>query len=127
MNAAEAARLLTVASGFDNRIVDELKATAWARALSDVSYAEGEAAVIAHFKDAATRNEYLTVGRLLDRVEADKRLLSRQVEADVRAAKARGLVEWSWPERELLPESVRLELARLRERDAFESVKALEA
>lgn len=120
MNVAEAAKLLTIASGFDNRVVDELKAAAWSAALDDVSFAEGQNAVIAHFKDSGTRHDYLTVGHVLDRVESAKRLSRAAIEADVRSAKARGLIDRSWPDRGALPDDVRDALARARLSESVE-------
>lgn len=124
MSPVEAAKLLTIASGFDRRTVDELTATAWAAALADVSFEDGQAAVLAHFTDAATRHSYFTVGHVLDRVEAAQRLARHQVESDVRSAKARGLVAAEWPDREPLPASVagRLAVARRGELDAVKEL-----
>ena len=39
----------------------------------------------------------------------------RAIEEDVRSAKARGLVEKGWPDRQLLPEDVRQALFTLRD------------
>lgn len=123
MNIPEATRLLTVASGFDRRQVDELTATAWAKALDDRSYPECERAVIAHHKDPLTRGQYLTIGHLLDRVEAGERTARGDVEADVRAAKARGIIPADWPRREPLTPQATFQLAQARDRDRAEAVR----
>lgn len=119
MNISEAARLLTIASGFDRRQVDELSATAWASALDGYTYAECERAIIAHHRDPTTRTAYFTVGHLLDRVEQGLRLNAADIETDVRSAKARGIVSADWPARQPLdPEAARqLQTARDRDRE----------
>lgn len=119
MNISEAAKLLTIASGFDRRQVDELSATAWASALDGHTYAACERAIIAHHRDPATRTAYLTVGHILDRVEEGLRLNAADVETDVRSAKARGIVPADWPARQPLDaESAhQLHAARNRERE----------
>lgn len=126
MNLQEAGKLLLVASGFDRREVSELNATAWHTALGKHSYEDCEKAVIAHFTDPLTRHEYLTVGHVLDRVEAQGRMSKRAIEADVRSAKARGLIDRSYPARERLPEGVARRLAEARRRD-MEQVRELES
>lgn len=123
MNKTEAAKLLAVASGFDRRHVDELSATAWAAALHGHSYAECERAIIAHHRDPATRATYLTVGHVLDRVEAAARVRTSDVEADVRSAKARGLIPAEWPRNRPLFAEVAEQLAAARERDRQEALR----
>jgi len=123
MNTSDAAKLLTVAAGFDRRQVTEVTATAWAAALDGHSYAECERAIIAHHRDPARRTTYLTVGHVLDRVEAGDRTSTADVEADVRSAKARGIIPADWPRRrELTPEAA-YRLAQARERDRQEAVR----
>lgn len=126
MRTTEAAKLLTVAAGFDRRQVTEVTATAWSAALTGYGYAECEAAVIAHHRDPATRGQYLEVRHILDRVEAHHRARTADVETDVRAAKARGLIAPSHPPREPLPTEVALLLQRARERDRQEARRHLE-
>lgn len=117
MNDVEAATLLAIASGFDRRQVTEVTARAWSLALEGRDYAECERAVIQHFKDPATRGEYLTIGHVLDRIDSEQRLGASAIAADVRSAKARGMIGQDWPVKEPLPERVRIELqaARIRE------------
>jgi len=127
MNATEAAKLLTVAAGFDRRQVTEITATAWAAALTGHDYQECETAIIAHHRDPATRGQYLTVGHVLDRVEAARRdVRAVDIEADVRSAKARGLIGQDWPRRDPLPESIARRLADLRELDRSEARRIAE-
>lgn len=127
MNRTDAAKLLTVAAGFDRRQVTEVTATAWAAALHGYDYSECEKAIIAHHRDPATRGQYLTVGHVLDRVESWGRNRTGDIEADVRSAKARGMVSSDWPDRDPLPESVaeRLAAARMRERQEAERYSAI--
>lgn len=124
MNRSEAAKLLTVASGFDRRQVDELTATAWASALDGYSYAQAETAIIEHFKDVETRRDYLTIGHVLDRLERTDRTRRHEIADDVRSAKARGLVEREWPNSHRLPADVLSRLRELREAERSE-LKAL--
>lgn len=123
MNKSEAAKLLTVASGFDRRQVDELTATAWAAALDGHTYVECERAIIEHHRDPATRTTYLTVGHVLDRVEAGARTNVVDVETDVRAAKARGIIPADWPRREPLTPEAAYRLQAARERDRQEAIR----
>lgn len=117
MNDVEAATLLAIAAGFDRRIVTEVTARAWSLALEDRSFAECERAVIAHFKDPATRGDYLTVGHILDRLDAEQRLSANAIAADVRSAKARGMVGSDWPAKDKLPDAVMSRLREARERE----------
>lgn len=123
MNVTEAAKLLTVAAGFDRRQVTELTATAWAAALDGYRYVECERAVIEHHRDPATRTTYLTVGHVLDRVEHAARAGAADVETDVRAAKARGIIAADWPRREPLPPDAAYKLAAARDRDRQEAAR----
>lgn len=121
MTPTDAGKLLTVAAGFDRRQVTEVTATAWALALNGYEYADCERAIIEHHRDPATRRDYLTVGHVLDRVEAYARGKVSDVEADVRSAKARGLIDRDWPKREPLPGDVAARLSIARQRDLEES------
>ncbi len=123
MNNSEAAKLLTIASGFDRRQVDALTATAWASALDGHTYAECERAIIEHHRDPATRTTYLTVGHVLDRVEAGARTSTADVETDVRVAKARGIIPADWPRRQALTPEAAYKLQAARERDRQESIR----
>jgi len=131
VNKTETAKLLTIASGFDRRQVDELTAGAWASALTAYTFEQAQAAVVQHFRDPATRHEYLSIAHVLDRLERDTRARKADVEADVRSAKARGLIEPTYPANEPLPEDVRVLLFAARERDRetarVHDLEALEA
>jgi hypothetical protein len=119
VNITEAAKLLTVAAGFDRRQVTEVTATAWAAVLANYPYAECEQAVIEHYRDGKTRGQYLNVSHILDRVEQSMRLRTRDIETDVRAAKARSIVPKSWPDKVPLTaaDAERLRAARDADRD----------
>ena len=115
MNELETAELLAIASGFDRFIeVDAMTTRAWFLALRDVPYALAEAATVAHFTGPKAR-ETFGVRHVLDAVAVTARTTPDAVEEDVRSAKARGLIEQSWPKREPLPRDVRDALFTLRE------------
>lgn len=118
MNTQDAAKLLAVAAGFDNRRPDDLATAAWLELLGDFTYEQCRAAIVAHYRDPATRHQYLTAAHVLDRVEAGERTSVDEVEADVRSAKARGIIAQDWPRRQpLTPEATyRLRAARERQR-----------
>lgn len=120
MNKLEAAKLLMLASGFDRWMrADDLTSTVWGKALCDVPYKLAEEAVVAHYS-GETAHKQLMPADIIKATEHAARLTRGQVEADVRSAKARGLVEKSWPDRQLLPEEVRVRLAAAREVDRAE-------
>lgn len=121
MTPSDVAKLLTTASGFDNRIVDEGNARAWYMALHEWDYRLCEQALVAHFTEPETRHRYLTVGLLLDRLERDARVRGIDIETDVRAAKARGLIATDWPAKQALPPTVASRLASAREYDRQEA------
>ena len=116
MNKHEIGMLLGLASGFDRRVVDPLTIEAWASVpeFANASYAAAKAAVIAH-QTGPKRHEYLTIGHITDALKIDGRNSGRAIEEDVRSAKARGLVEKTWPDRQLLPEDIRQALFTLRD------------
>ncbi len=115
MNKLETARLLTAASGFDRFMrADELTTTAWQMALRDVPYELAETALVAHYS-GDNAHKQLMPADILRAVSREARLLPFQVEADVRSAKARGLVAASWPRGEVLSADVRARLGELRD------------
>ena len=117
MNKVEAAKLLLLASGFDRWMrADDLTATVWEKALRDVPYPLAEDAVVAHYS-GDNAHKQLMPADIIKATEHAARLTRPQVEADVRSAKARGLIEQSWPVGELLPELVRERLRVAREGD----------
>lgn len=116
MNKREIAQLLTIASGFDRRDVDDVTIEAWALVPEFIAadYNAAVAAVVAH-QTGPKRAEYLTIGHIVDALRVDGRSTLAAVEADVRSAKARGLVDASWPARNQLPADVRDALTTLRD------------
>ncbi len=117
MNKQEAAGLLTIAGAFDRWItVNDATATAWAYALADVPIDLARVAVLEHYKGADAHKQIMPAD-IIKAVEREARLTRPQIEADVRSAKARGLVDDSWPVAKLLPEDVRARLAVAREGD----------
>lgn len=123
MNTQEAAKLLAVAAGFDNRRPDDLATAAWLELLGDFQYEHCRAAIVQHYRDPATRHQYLTAAHVLDRVEVIARTTTAEIEADVRSAKARGIIPTDWPRRrELTPEAA-YKLRQAREHDRQESIR----
>lgn len=117
MNTDEAAALLLVASGFDRFMVaNDITSTAWAIALADVPLAVAQDAVIAHYKSKDGRRS-VTVADILDAAAARGRTRQHQIDADVRSAKARGLISRDWPIHQQLPLDVASALAEARQRD----------
>lgn len=119
MTKKEIGTLLLFASGLDRFVqVGPVNTDAWLRVLSgyDVSYTQAEQACINHYT-GPDANRPFTVAHVVALVAADDRSAIASVEADVRSAKARGLVAASWPSRERLPELVRDALFTLRERE----------
>lgn len=120
MDKEQAATLLAVAGAFDRWIrLDDLTATAWHLALADVSFDLARDAVVEHYKGVDAHKQIMPAD-IIKATEVTGRLTRGQVEADVRSAKARGLVSKAWPDRGLLPEDVRVKLAAAREADRME-------
>jgi hypothetical protein len=113
----EVGALLLFASGLDRFVqVDRVTTDAWFRVLADldVTHAQAEQACINHYTGPDAGRPF-TVAHVVALVTVDNRTARLAVEADVRSAKARGLVEKSWPPRDLLPERVREALFNLRD------------
>lgn len=123
MNKLEAAKVLAVAAGFDNRRPDELATAAWMELLSGYNYEQCRQAILDHYRDPETRHKYLTAAHVLDRVEQHARAKSQDVEADVRSAKARGLISADWPKRQSLPDDIASKLSYVRELERIEARK----
>ena len=124
MTPTEAAKLLALAGTLDRRIATREQASAWALVLGNLPYKACEQAVIEHFRDPKTREQYLTTTQILNRVEQEMRLRKRDVEVDVRAAKARGIVTSVWPDDRPLTADLaqQLQEARDADRDTFEQL-----
>jgi len=116
VNKTEIAQLLTLASGFDRRVVDQVTVEAWALIpeLANADYQDAKAVVVAH-QTGPKRTEYLTVGHITDALAVQNRSNRAAIETDVRSAKARGLIDKSWTDKQVLPDSVREALFTLRD------------
>jgi len=121
MQLAEVGKLLAIIKSFDNRRLDESTAMAWKLMLDrEVPSASLEQATEVVLDWFGRENPYFEVRHLVAGLKRELRLNRAQVEADVRSAKARGLVDGSWSERVPLPVDVaeRLAAARAVARDA---------
>lgn len=117
MNIVQVGQILTIASGLDRFIVvDRVTTEAWFLVLGHVDYEEAKAATLAHFTGPIAK-ETFSVRHILNAVADSGRNTPAAIEADVRSAKARGLVERSWPDRYRLPDDVRDALFTIRERE----------
>ncbi|TFD51979.1 hypothetical protein E3T46_07780 [Cryobacterium sp. Hh11] len=115
MNKTQVAQILTIASGFDRFIVvDRVTTEAWFMALEKVDYDEAMAATVGHFTGPIAK-EVFSVRHILAAIPDSTRNTTAAIEADVRSAKARGLIDKSWPSRNLLPADIRDALFTLRE------------
>lgn len=126
MNEPEVRRLLGyISAGYDNRQLSAATATVWTEELGGVDYDTAKQAVRNHFRKPSPR-EYLSLDVLLEQIRVDTRQTPTAIEEDVRSAKARGLIESSWPKRDPLPRPVAEQLARARAEFA-ETAAAIEA
>lgn len=119
MKKSELTELLRFMSTLDNRIVDEDRVEGWFVLLHDVDKSEAAQVVVDHYK---TTRDYLTPLDILDGIKRLNRRMPKQIEADVRSARARGLISRDWPETDPLPADVmaRLTAARSSDRDTSE-------
>lgn len=117
----ETTTLLALVASFDNRKVDEARSAAWHSILRDVDFEDAKQVVVAHFSHP---NDYLTVSHITEGVLRMHRRLPKQIEADVRAARARGIVDADWPESAPLSSSAagRLAAARAGDLDVSEQL-----
>ena len=115
MNKVEAAELLNIAGAFDRWIrVDDMTVSAWAYVLAHVTADLENAAVLAHYA-GPDAHKSLMPADIIKAVEVQARLTRPLIEADVRSAKARGLVAKDWPDAQVLPDDVRVKLQAARE------------
>lgn len=116
MNKTEIAQLLTIASGFDRRVVDTVTVESWAlvQGIRGADYEDAVAAVVSHF--ATQPREYLTVAHVVSATQVSSRQTRELIATDVRSARARGLVQFSWPECDPVSDEVRARLAEARDR-----------
>lgn len=114
----ETTTLLALVASFDNRKVDEARSAAWHSILREVDFEDAKRVVVAHF---AHPNEYLTVSHITEGVLRMHRRLPKQIEADVRAARARGIVDSDWLENVPLAADAAARLAAARSGDREQS------
>ncbi len=122
MTPSEVADLLSLSVELDRyATADKMtkeKVVAWAAVLNaeapSMSFSEAQQCVIRYY---GTEGESLTVYALIDLWKQGRRLLPHQIAADLRSAKARGLIEKGWPESKVLPWEVRDKLAAARAAD----------
>ncbi|MFC5930877.1 hypothetical protein [Cryobacterium melibiosiphilum] len=97
-------------------IVNDVTTDAWLRALQDVdvNLEQAKQACVNHYTGPDAGRQF-TVAHVVALVTVDNRSNLNAIEADVRSAKARGLIEKSWPSRNLLPPDIRDALFTLRE------------
>jgi hypothetical protein len=126
VNEPEVRRLLSLISGgYDNRTLTAITAEVWLMELADTDFDIAWQAVRNHFRKPSPR-DYLSLDVLLEQIRVDTRQTPTAIEEDVRSAKARGLIEASWPKRDPLPRAVAEQLARARAEFA-ETAAAIEA
>lgn len=126
MNEPEVRRLLGyISAGFDNRQLSTATVDVWTAELADVHADDALQAVRNHFRKPSPR-EYLSLDVLLEQIRVDTRQTPGAIEEDVRSAKARGLIEASWPAQQPLPRPVAARLAQARQQFA-EQAAAIEA
>jgi hypothetical protein len=126
VNKPEVARLIGyISAGFDNRKLSEATVDVWAEELAEMHADDALQAVRNHFRKPSPR-DYLSLDVLLEQIRIDTRQTPTAIEEDVRSAKARGLIEASWPKRDPLPRPVAEQLARARAEFA-ETAAAIEA
>lgn len=115
---ADITKALAFASGFDQRKPSRAAVEAWAciPEIAAASYQQLEAVIIAHHR-GPNRHEYLSVAHIVDALQVVERNSLYEIEADVRSAKARGLITSDWPTRRPLPDDTQHQLATIRERE----------
>ena len=117
MTKKEIGHLLLLASGLDRFVtVNDVTTDAWLRAMQgvDVNLEQAKQACVNHYTGPEAGRQF-TVAHVVALVAADNRSTAYAIEADVRSAKARGLIDKSWPSRNLLPPDIRDALFTLRE------------
>lgn len=121
MNRPEVRRLLGyISAGFDNRALSDATAEVWSEELPDVTFDVAKEAVRRHFRKPTPR-PYLSLDVLMDEIRVLTRQTTTAIEEDVRSAKARGLLDASWPARDPLPAEIAARLAEARQAFAREA------
>lgn len=106
MNKTETAKLLTIASMIDNRTVAPETVEAWHDVLGHLPYGLAKEAMSLHRRESTDYLMPAHITKNLPRVKL-------KLQTDIRAAKARGLIE-DWPENESLSAEVAEALAAAR-------------
>jgi len=125
MNKPEVGLLLLFASGLDRFVqVDQVTTDAWFRVLSkhDVTYEQAEQACIDHYTGPDGGKPF-TVAHVVKAAGITNRATTKLIQADVRAARARRIVEADWPESRPLNELQAAQLRAARDADRAESIK----
>ena len=125
MNIVEVGKLLLFASGLDRWVqVDQVTTHAWFRVLDrdDVTYPLAEQACIDHYTGPEGSRPF-TVAHVIGAAATANRSTAKLVEADIRSARARGLVDAEWPHNEPLPSAVLGRLRAARESDRIEATR----
>jgi hypothetical protein len=117
MTKTQVRLLLSLASGFDRREVDDLTSLAWHKLLADADYDECVDIILEH-QVGPLRGEYLTVGHVTDAIRARHRAGGYAVQADIRSAKARRMIPRDWPENQPLDAGTAARLAQMRADEA---------
>lgn len=126
MQLTEVGKLLAIVKSFDNRKLDESTALAWKmmldREVPTATLDQGTEVVLDWF---GKENPYFEVRHLVTGLKRELRLNRREIAADVRSAKARGIVGKDWSEREPLSwmDANALAAARWRERDELHELE----
>lgn len=127
MNLEEVGKILTIIASFDNRKLETSTAMAWKmmldRHVPEARLQDAEEVVFDWF---GTENPYFEVRHLVDGLKRIMRVNRLDIEADVRSAKARGLIGKDWHPYTALPWSVRVQLQELRDTERAE-LQALNA
>lgn len=92
MNIRETARLLGLAASYDNRNITDNAVVAWQAALSDVDFADGQAAVVRHFRESTDYLMPAHVRRGAEDVDRERRRAERErleAEQAIESAEAR--------------------------------------
>ena len=125
MKMTDVVKLNRTVAGFTRSSPSDIEASAWYLVLRDLDYQDAEQAVIDHFT-GPDKHAFFEVGYILDGIKRINRHLPHQIEEDVRSAKARGMLDQSWPKHEPLPPEVARRLRNARASFA-EQMAAIEA
>jgi hypothetical protein len=121
VNLKETKGLLAyISAAWDNRVLSEATATFWHEELAGVPVDVAKAAVRAHFTGGDGKPAYLDLATLLAGCRRIMRRSRGAMQADVRSAKARRMIDADWSESEPLPDDVSDRLYAARSREAAE-------